>query len=542
MKKVCFIAIALVIALMAAVSCSNTPKKQGDGPVPPETSGEISPPSESADGFSPEGADIEDTENDEIAGIDTDTEDADWEEGELEEADLAALPDAALPPAALPAEGEPPAEDGLLAGEPEPPPAVAAPAPPPPPPPPPAPPPAQPRPATPPPAVTARPATPPQTTQPPPATPRPAPPPPATPPSATTPPVATTPPAATPAPPAGAPPAAAQEPPRGTAPPPPAVAREPLPRDIPELPNPTPAFRGRQDDEVVFSRVVRATAGQLVVIPFRGTGWVYLGEAGSRRGIVYDSRRLDPEGQSFVFRTEAAGEYALKFYRQDFIRDFILNDYVQVIVGDPPETAGMGWFNPPLDRGRVIAEPRWPTSLEEAQALRADTQPPRRDVAAAPSAPAAPAPATAVQPPPPPPPRAQTPPAPQTAPQTPAQTPPAVPEQAPPVPIPPVQVPAVQVPELEPDEYLQKAKDEFEAGRIPEALACLDRFHEFYPMDSDEVLWLYGQLYEANSPSRNILASLDCYRRLTREYPQSSRYDAARRRIAYLERYFINIH
>jgi hypothetical protein len=33
------------------------------------------------------------------------------------------------------------------------------------------------------------------------------------------------------------------------------------------------------------------------------------------------------------------GEYALKFYRQDFIRDFIMNDYVQVIVGAPVETA-----------------------------------------------------------------------------------------------------------------------------------------------------------------------------------------------------------
>jgi tetratricopeptide (TPR) repeat protein len=272
--------------------------------------------------------------------------------------------------------------------------------------------------------------------------------------------------------------------------------------------------------------------GQLVAIPFRGTGWVYLGETDSRKGIAYDSRRLDPEGQSFIFRTEAAGEYALKFYRQDFIRDFILNDYVQVIVGDPPET---GW-NPLIDRGRVVAEPRWPTSLEEARVLRGDTQP--RD--AAPAAPApAPAPvrppAQTAQQPPAQPPSAQPP---QTPPQPRPQTPPPAtpsPEQAPP------EQPPLQIPDLEPDEYLKRAKEEFDAGRIAAAIAYLDRYHEFYPMDSDEVLWLYGQFYEANSPSRNILAALDCYRRLTREYPQSSRFDDARRRIAYLQRFYINI-
>ena len=504
MKKVYFLAVALAIVMMAAASCSNTPKSRGDSPVP-ETPGEVSPPVEEADEFSPEEPNeepnIEDFEDtDEFAGID---EDADWEEGEIEEPVLA--------------EEEPPAEDELLAEEPaedEPePPAVAA----------------VPEPVPPPPPVTPRPAPPPVTPAPPP-------------------------------PPAEAPPAAVQEPPPREDPP--APAREPVPRVIPELPNPTPAFRGRQDDEVVFSRTVRATVGQLVVVPFRGTGWVYLGEVGARRGIAYDSRRLDPEGQSFIFRTETAGEYALKFYRQDFIRDFILNDYVQVIVGDPPETAGAGWFNPSIDRGRVTAEPRWPTSLEEAQALRSNVQPSRPTPAPAQPAqpsspPAAPpvAPAASPEPVRPPvQPPAQTPPAQPPAAQTPPVQPP--PAQAPPVqppptqplptqpPVaqtPPAQTPPIQIPDLNPDEYLQRATEEFNAGRVAEAIAYLNRYREFYPMDSDEVLWLYGQFYEANSPSRNILAALDCYRRLTQEYPQSSRYDDARRRIAYLQRYYINI-
>ena len=342
----------------------------------------------------------------------------------------------------------------------------------------------------------------------------------------------------------------------------PELAYEPPQREKPELPYPTLGFIGQQNERsvleteppIVFSRVVRATVGQLVEIPFRGTGWVYLGEISALRGIVYDSRRLDPEGQSFIFRTEAAGTYALKFYRQDFIRDFILNDYVQVIVGEAPETAATGWFNPPIDRGRVTAEPRWPSSLEEAMIRRgtaaaatpAETKGADRDSAGT-GTNGTGSTGTVVSPP------VQAP-----TPGSNTATPPAaVPEQAPPLAAPNVgqtspATPSSAVPEpvpadlppplnLSPDEYLKKAKEEFDAGKVAAAIFLLDQFSLAYPSGSDEAWWLYGQFYEASSPSRNILTALDYYRRLIREYPQSSRVNDARRRIAYLERFYINI-
>jgi hypothetical protein len=284
-----------------------------------------------------------------------------------------------------------------------------------------------------------------------------------------------------------------------------------------------------------------------VEIPFTGTGWIYLGELASRRGIVYDSRRLDPEGQSFIFRADNEGTYALKFYRQDFIRDFILNDYVQVIVGEAP-LAGTGWFNPPMDQGRVTAQPRWPTSLQEAQIRRnAET------TAGASSANVLSADVQgAAQP-------SQTPPAsgravsaaeaasvssgPQTAPQestAAGSVPPATATAQPPA---TADNSTLEMPQDTPPEaFIQKAKELFDEGKVSSAIATLDQFRLRYPSGSDEAYWLYGQFYEANTPNRDILAALDYYRRLVREYPQSSRFNDARRRIAYLERYYINIH
>jgi hypothetical protein len=334
---------------------------------------------------------------------------------------------------------------------------------------------------------------------------------------------------------------------------PPPAAREAPPRPAAEPPAfteipPVPP----EDEDIVFSRVVRATAGQLVEIPFRGTGWVYLGEMASRRGIAYSSRRLDPEGQSFIFRAEEAGSYVLKFYKEDFIRDYILNDYVQVIVGEAPG-GGAGWFSPPVDRGRVTAEPRWPGASGEAEGGRGEpgsgrpppsgtvlpAESPReggsRDTSGTPDEQTAPGDSSA------PPgsgsagerdggdragdtdsaPDGET----ETGTTEPAETSPdgTVPSGA------------------SPETYFQKALEEFNAGRTGSAIAVMNSFRERFPSGSDEAWWLLGQFYEANSPSRDIRMSLDYYRRLVREYPQSRRYNDASRRIAYLERFYINI-
>jgi TolA-binding protein len=107
--------------------------------------------------------------------------------------------------------------------------------------------------------------------------------------------------------------------------------------------------------------------------------------------------------------------------------------------------------------------------------------------------------------------------------------------------VPPSKSSILPAPSALPEEYLQKAREEFDAGRVAGAIAILNTFKERFPSGSDEAWWLYGQFYEANSPSRDIRRSLDYYRALIREYPQSNRYNDARSRIAYLERFYINI-
>ncbi|GHV68213.1 hypothetical protein AGMMS49928_07130 [Spirochaetia bacterium] len=273
----------------------------------------------------------------------------------------------------------------------------------------------------------------------------------------------------------------------------------------------------KSGDDVVFSRIARLTVGQLLEIPFRGSGWVFLGEQGNRRGLAYDSRRIDPEGQSFVFRAEAPGTYVLKFYRQDYIRDYLLNDYVQVIVEDAPQVSGRSGLS--SNRGRVVAGPRWPSALDEAAAQDRDS----RNIT----------PLDGAVPPPPVVSSAQ-------APSPPPAVTPTSPVAPPPV-VPPVPVPTEPPPGSSPDVFINQAREAYNAGKFADTIAVLDQFRQQFPAGSDEAWWLYGQSLEANGPQKDIRSALDYYRRIIRDYPQSKWYAEARRRISYLERYYFNI-
>ena len=296
----------------------------------------------------------------------------------------------------------------------------------------------------------------------------------------------------------------------------PPAPQPPLPLPpVPELPSRRPP--DQSEEEIVFSRIVRATVGQIIEIPFWGTGWVYMGEIGSRRGIGYSSRRLDLEagltiGQTFVFVAEAPGTYILRFYRQDFIQDVLLNDFVQIIVGERREDTGSIGS---ITRDRITAEPRWPaestlpTAPEPVVTGRAETPEERPSPAVAQVERSAPS-VTPVEP-------------------VPPQT---VNETAPLIMPPPVESLA---------EFVNRARQELDAGRIAQALTILDNMMLYHPHGNDEAFWLYGQLLESNSPSRDVGQALEHYRRLVRDFPQSSRVPEARRRIAYLERFFFNI-
>ncbi|MDR2445461.1 MAG: hypothetical protein LBD44_05955 [Spirochaetaceae bacterium] len=131
------------------------------------------------------------------------------------------------------------------------------------------------------------------------------------------------------------PPVAALRPSEPPASPPvvPGTPSEPL-RAQPVLPARNPPTETERYVKPAVSRTINVKTRQTFEVPFEETGWVYTGEENSRNGVSYDSRRVYGDRQVFVFRAGKEGDYTLKFYKQDFLRDHVTNEYVRVIVED----------------------------------------------------------------------------------------------------------------------------------------------------------------------------------------------------------------
>ncbi|HPQ00527.1 MAG TPA: hypothetical protein PLK03_06600 [Termitinemataceae bacterium] len=367
-----------------------------------------------------------------------------------------------------------------------------------------------------------------------------------------------------------------------------------------------PAVRGEGalPEALSYSRSVRALVGQLVEVPFQGGGWIYLGEVAGRRGLVYDSRRTDPEGQTFIFRAENVGLYSLKFFRQDFLQDYVINDYVRVEVVQNPEITETGGFRLAPDRGRVVAEPRWPprstattpaaapesskvSGDQSASPISSSTRVEQgKDTASSPVAAPNTGTAGAVA-------TGNVAPLANVSPGAAAGTPspsqgavPAATGGSGPAPggapsgttatgagaqnlgtsgapatstapglsavsggapsglsglsgVPPASSTLPENSSLE--TLLRQARDAYEKNQYAAALDLLNQMYASYPAGTDEALWLMGQIFETQGPQRDIKKAYDAYKRLLEEFPTSSRYDEAQRRMRYIERFYFNI-
>ena len=92
-------------------------------------------------------------------------------------------------------------------------------------------------------------------------------------------------------------------------------------------------------------------------------------------------------------------------------------------------------------------------------------------------------------------------------------------------------------------ELIHAARLEQRTGATGVGLELLSEYVKRYPDGRfrDEADWIAGQLYEAESPMRDIVRARDIYRGLLRAYPESSFAERARERVRYIEEHFITV-
>ena len=106
---------------------------------------------------------------------------------------------------------------------------------------------------------------------------------------------------------------------------------------------------------------------------------------------------------------------------------------------------------------------------------------------------------------------------------------------------PPVHAPAPVHLEEETAELYELALKAHNAGDQPQALDYINRFLADTNANIDKGLFLKGEILEAPSPVQNIKNSYAAYNRLVREFPTSVLWQQAKNRIIYLDKFYFSI-
>ena len=250
-----------------------------------------------------------------------------------------------------------------------------------------------------------------------------------------------------------------------------------------------------------ISRNVSAMVGERIEIPFDGSGWTYLGEKDGKDGVTYETRRFEGSGAVFVMLASKAGDYVLRFQRQDVLRGLTSTELIGASVKNRPTVVA----SPQTAAGGETALPgATPVEAPSAQAALVAPSAVAGAVSPAAGSPAA-SPSDA---------NAQS-----------ASAASAVPPPDP----------------NSPEGMLLAAKNELGAGRVQSALDQLDRLLAKYPAGSDEVFYTYALALEQNGPLKDIRRAYDLYKKVRDEYPESPFWDKANDRISYIERHYFEI-
>ena len=91
---------------------------------------------------------------------------------------------------------------------------------------------------------------------------------------------------------------------------------------------------------------------------------------------------------------------------------------------------------------------------------------------------------------------------------------------------------------IDTDSLLENAKNLYNEKKYQEANVLLADFFEYSTNRIDEALFLQGQIYESDSPVKDIKKSIENYEALIKNYPASEYWNDANKRIKYLRRFY----
>lgn len=262
-----------------------------------------------------------------------------------------------------------------------------------------------------------------------------------------------------------------------------------------------------EEPQIIPSRSVTLNKKEYVDIVYPGSGWIFMGAIDNSKNLTYFGRKLGTQDTKFTLQAKVDGIVILHFYKNDAITGEYIDDYLEVIVLPKNGSSKTHISAPeyayvvpkqPEDTITKQTEPEViiPTETEntiyvenddsEVQTIEVETEEFEEDGVIV------------------------------------------IDEED-----------DVSYVEIDATDLFVKAKENFQNQNFQEALTLIIDFLELSNQQRDEALFLQGQIYESSWNGKNIKLAIESYENITKNFPSSSLWDKAKKRITYLKRFYL---
>ena len=266
----------------------------------------------------------------------------------------------------------------------------------------------------------------------------------------------------------------------------------------------------KEPEQIVPSRKVTINTNETLTITYPGYGWIYLGSESENNNLVSTGRKVENEETVYTLTAKRAGTQLQHFYKVDTITGNFIDDWIEVEVLDNKGSVYTIVKAP--DYAEIVPErPETPAvasskkNISTAEILEKEVKPTEKRS------------------------YENYVPEPEVVNTTVTET--IIPE------------PSVNdyKENLSADDLLLKAQSLFNEKQFVESQKYVNNFLEIATNRRDEGLFLQGQILEQDGVTKNIKESIASYTNLIENFPESDLWDAANKRIIYLNRFYIQI-
>ena len=266
----------------------------------------------------------------------------------------------------------------------------------------------------------------------------------------------------------------------------------------------------KEPEQIVPSRKVTVNTNETLSITYPGYGWIYLGSDSENNNLVSTGRKVENEETVYTLTAKRAGTQLQHFYKVDTITGNFIDDWIEVEVLDNKGSVYTIVKAP--DYAEIVPErPETPAvasskkNISTAEILEKEVKPTEKRS------------------------YENYVPEPEVVNTTVTET--IIPE------------PSVNdyKENLSADDLLLKAQSLFNEKQYVESQKYVNNFLEIATNRRDEGLFLQGQILEQDGVTKNIKESIASYTNLIENFPESDLWDAANKRIIYLNRFYIQI-